>query len=392
MVSWAEPQGVVEPRMVKIDLPDRPKILVITLRRLGDVLMSTPLVRSMRRDWPAATLDMLVFAGSDAILTGNPDIDHVITMPQKPTLAQTASLVRQLFRKYDLTVSTQAGDRPTLYSFVAGRQRVGLVPTQGRGEWWKRRIQHRPVTVASDSHRYDELRALARALGIELHPDVIRPQGGAAEPIAPGVPYAVVHPTPFAPYRRWTVGGWRLLAKALTERGLAVVVSEGPDAAERAYVDTIWSTVDSSVIRAQGRLDWPGMAALLRGAAVYVGLDTSVTHLAAGCGCPTVALHGPSSPRKHAAWPVGGYNKPWEAIGRIQQRGNVWVVQNPLPCLPCEKLGCESRLDSHSQCLDELSAQQVLAAVDQALAWARERKDQWRNLEPGSGERHLLAR
>jgi heptosyltransferase-3 len=54
------------------------------------------------------------------------------------------------------------------------------------------------------------------------------------------------------------------------------------------------------------------------------------------------------------------------------------VVQNPLPCLPCEKLGCDGHLDSRSQCLDELSARQVLTAVDQALAWSRARGGQWR--------------
>jgi len=44
----------------------------------------------------------------------------------------------------------------------------------------------------------------------------------------------------------------------------------------------------------------------------------------------------------------------------IQNRGNVWVVQNPQPCLPCEKLGCEGHLESFSRCLDELTAAQVL--------------------------------
>jgi heptosyltransferase-3 len=43
-------------------------------------------------------------------------------------------------------------------------------------------------------------------------------------------------------------------------------------------------------------------------------------------------------------------------------------VQNPLACLPCQLEGCERRLDSHSQCLDELTVAQVLAAVDQALS------------------------
>jgi len=44
------------------------------------------------------------------------------------------------------------------------------------------------------------------------------------------------------------------------------------------------------------------------------------------------------------------------------------VVQNPLPCLPCERLGCAGHLDSHAQCLDELTVDQVVRAVDAAIA------------------------
>jgi heptosyltransferase-3 len=67
-------------------------------------------------------------------------------------------------------------------------------------------------------------------------------------------------------------------------------------------------------------------------------------------------------------WPVGCIAQPWRRSGTIQHNGNVWVVQNPLPCLPCEKLGCDGHLDSRAQCLDELPARQVLVAVDQALS------------------------
>src|SRR5690242_17574323 len=55
-----------------LDLPARPRILVITLRRLGDVLLTTPLIRSVRRGFEPVRLDALVFRGSDAILRGNP--------------------------------------------------------------------------------------------------------------------------------------------------------------------------------------------------------------------------------------------------------------------------------------------------------------------------------
>ena len=84
-------------------------------------------------------------------------------------------------------------------------------------------------------------------------------------------------------------------------------------------------------------------------------------------GCPTVALYGPTDPRLWGPWPVGGLDAIWAATGTIQRRGNVWLVQNALPCTPCQLEGCERRLDSYSQCLDELSPQQVIAAVDQAL-------------------------
>jgi heptosyltransferase-3 len=129
--------------MTSIDLPERPRILVVTLRRLGDVLLTTPLVRTIRRGFPQGTLDILVFRGSERILKGNPDVDNVITVPERPSAGETLALVRQLWRRYDLAVTTQAGDRPTFYAVVAGRRRVGLIPHAGQtGAWWKRHAHH----------------------------------------------------------------------------------------------------------------------------------------------------------------------------------------------------------------------------------------------------------
>jgi heptosyltransferase-3 len=359
--------------MTSLDLPGRPRILVVTLRRLGDVLLTTPLVRTIRRGFPQATLDILVFRGSERILRGNPDVDHVITMPPRLSPGETLALARGLWRRYDLAVSTQAGDRPTLFAVVAGRRRAGLVPPAGAtGAWWKRHAYHIPVPAEPGSHRVTQLLALATALGLEPAPDIVCPQGATADEVAPHGRYAVLHANPFYSYKRWTDAGWRGLARGLAERGLAVVATEGRDPAERAYSDKLWGPADPPVIRELGRLDWAGLTALLQGAAVYVGPDTSVTHLAAGSGCPTIALYGPTSPRLMGPWPVGGLAEPWDHAGTIQHRGNVWVVQNPLPCLPCEKLGCEGRLDSYSRCLDELPARSVLSAVDQALGALRE--------------------
>jgi heptosyltransferase-3 len=105
----------------------------------------------------------------------------------------------------------------------------------------------------------------------------------------------------------------------------------------------------------------------LKQACVYIGPDTSVTHLAAAAGCPTVALYGPTDPRLWAPWPAGGLEAAWEAAAAIQHRGNVRLVQHAFPCTPCQLEGCERKLESYSACLDSLDPRQVLAAVTEAL-------------------------
>ena len=124
-------------------------------------------------------------------------------------------------------------------------------------------------------------------------------------------PYAVIHAAPMFRYKRWHAEGWRALAARLAEHGLAIVATGGPGEAERRYLDDIWDGDD--VRRLDGQLSWPELAALLAGARVFVGPDTSVTHLAAAAGCPTVALYGPTDPRLWGPWPVGGLDA---ALGR----------------------------------------------------------------------------
>ena len=360
--------------MTMLDLPQRPRILIVTLRRLGDVLLTTPLIRTVRRGWPAASVEVLVFRGSERILSGNPDVDAVLTVAERPSWRELIVLMGRLCRRYDLVISTQAGDRPTFFSLLAGRRRASLVPAPGEtGAWWKRHMHHRPVPAEPDSHRVSQLLALTDALGLAPAPDLVCPQGvetGAvvSELGLPSGRYAVLHANPFYRYKRWSDAGWRDLARGLAARGLSVVATEGRDPAERAYVDALWEPVGALVVREAGRLDWRGLAALLKGAAAYVGPDTSMTHLAAGSGCPTIALYGPTSPRLIGPWPVGGLAQPWDHVGPVQRRGNVWVVQEPQPCLPCEALGCEGHLDSFSRCLDLLPAATVLGVVEQALA------------------------
>src|SRR3954452_14705609 len=152
----------------RLPLPAEPRILVVSLRRIGDALLTTPLIRSLRRAWPDATIDVLTFAGPARIIDGNPDVDHVIGVPERPTTAETLSLVTRLFKRYHLAISTQPGDRPTFFAILAGRKHAGL--TDAAGPWLGQEIKslllHRTAPALPDIHRVAQMLRLADALGI----------------------------------------------------------------------------------------------------------------------------------------------------------------------------------------------------------------------------------
>jgi heptosyltransferase III len=351
--------------IARLELPPQPRILVVALRRLGDVLLTTPLIRSLRRAWPQARIEALVFADTLAILSGNPDIDAVLTCPVRPSAGDSLALARRLFRNYDLAITTQAGDRPSFFAIAAGKTRIGVTEDRAIGRL-KAMLLHRQMPMRTGLHRVEETLQLAELIGIAPVAEVVTPRAETAAAMPAG-PYAVLHAAPFFRYKQWHIHGWRAVAQHLAARGLTLLATGGPAAEERAYLDLVWEGVEIS--RLDGALGWSQLTSVLAGARVFLGPDTSVTHLAAATGCPTVALFGPTDPSRWAPWPVGGLREPFAAHGTVQRRGNVFVVQNPLPGMPCGLEGCLRNVRSHSLCLDQMPADSVIRALDEALTF-----------------------
>jgi heptosyltransferase III len=273
--------------MTPMRLPSSPRILVVALRRLGDVLLTTPLIRSVKCAFPDAAIDALVFAGTEGVLAGNPDLKNVLTIPPHPGLGVTLALLRRIAKSYDLALSTQTGDRPTALAAVAGRQSVGLLEAEGLAAATKRVLLSRSCITAHEQHRVCDILQLAGLVGVPAHAEVVCPAGASRPDIVTAKSYAVVHAAPMFVYKRWTPDGWSQLAAALRERGLGIVVTGA--AADRTYLDDIWQSDDrgSDVIRLDGKLGWPDLAAVIGAARAYIGPDTAITHLAAATGVPT---------------------------------------------------------------------------------------------------------
>ena len=373
------------------------KILFIATRQIGDVLVTTPLISKARELWPDAQFHFLGYRGKLDMLYGNPNIAEIIETSDRPSFGEYLSLFNRLFQRYDLAIITQPSDRAYIYGLIAAFRRVGVLGGHPQGKdvedkskrsksekqnAWKKFICMHTVTV--DYFNQHVITEKLRLLEIffrnpaELFskPIIVTPPDG--EPLTPSIanalvqPYVVIHPGPLTAYKRWPLAHWQQLITYLVKKDLQVVLSASPAKQDVQLNHDIISLLDdqtaTKVINAAGKLSLPQAGTLLRGAAFYIGVDTSITHLAAACNTPTITLFGATPPTNFGPWPNGFIGKqPYQLRARSQTVGNVTILQGPGECVPCRKAGCLDRADSNSECLDFLEPTQVITAVEQVI-------------------------
>ena len=373
------------------------KVLFIATRQIGDVLVTTPLISKARELWPDAEFHFLGYRDKLEMLHGNPDIAEVIETSDRPGFGEYFALFIRLFQHYDLAVVTQPSDRAYLYGLVAAFRRVGLLGGHPQGKdaqdqqkrsksekqnAWKKFICMQTVDVDYfNQHVITEKLRLLEAFfksQTELFSKPISVTPPAGEPLTPAItnelkqPYVVVHPGPLTAYKRWPLAYWQVLITWLVKHGFQVVLSASPAKQDVQLNHDIISLLDDEtkikVINAAGKLSIPQAGTLIRSAVLYIGVDTSITHLAAACNTPTITLFGATPPTNFGPWPndfIGA--QPYQLRARSQTVGNVTILQGPGECVPCRKAGCLDKADSYSECLDLLEPQQVIEAIQKVL-------------------------
>jgi heptosyltransferase-3 len=353
------------------------RILVITTRQIGDGLLTTPLIHSLRLAYPHAHIAVLTYASVAGIFAGNTDINEIITVSKHPSLKEYGQLLKRIFKRYDIALSTLTGDRPILYASLAGKKRFSIVEPSRRRDHWKR-ILLQGWTELDDTKTHTVIQnlRLADLLAIPRQYKVIPPSAPKASetldqtlPFAwRAEPFAVMHLAPMWHYKRWTVKGWRDTAAHLIAQGLKVIITGGNGQEELDYIKQVFPELPLGMFNMAGKLKFAEVARLISASKLYIGPDTAVTHIAAATGTPTIALFGPTNPLKWAPWPVNFANgkTPFQKVGN-QQVDNVTLLQGPGDCVPCHEEGCDRHKLSHSQCLDDLPSQWVIEAINRLL-------------------------
>jgi predicted lipopolysaccharide heptosyltransferase III len=343
------------------------RILVIRFRLMGDLLLVTPVLRVLRQRFPDSHIAVLADAPANEMVEGHPALNEVIVFkrPEDVKLSLWARaarywrVLREIRRqRFDLVINLHPhgvrGGFVTLWSGAATR--VGYDRPGSRTFWYNVKAPYQFRGTYRVEHHLDALRALGIEAKVEL-PSIAtseKDRAFATELLAGGQrPVVIIFPGRPDSRRAWPTDRYANVADALIGQYGARVLFIGIPA-EGARVETIRRTMRNKAESLVGRATVKQLAAVMAGADLFIGMDSSPLHLASAVGLPTVSLFS-------YYWP-----KDWKPIGEEHI-----AVHKPLADHPCSPPTCCQPGDA--PCMRNISVEEVLSAAGQLLRSPRKR-------------------
>jgi predicted lipopolysaccharide heptosyltransferase III len=340
---------------------------------MGDAVLMTPALRALKKGFPGAEIHLVLDQELTGLFEDHPFVDRVFPLGRSG-LAKMALAVSLRRSSYDAVVNFHGGPTSAWLTAATGaRVRVGR-DSYRFGFVYNKKVPAPEVVFDDPSaiHTVQNQASLVTALGLELHDSSLHLSVSAAaeKRLAKklkdqGVPesgYVVFQPTASFPTKSWPVDRFLLLARELakvTERDIVVSLPRAPRLGREHGPLGRWfrrerETPSDPTESFEGRYpllhDLPlgELAALMKGAAVYVGNDAGPMHIAAATGTPVVGIFGSSDPKR---W------HPWGVAHRVLWAG--------LDCSPCHGKFCVNT--EQFTCLTEIEVKSVLDATLELL-------------------------
>jgi len=313
------------------------KILFVTATRIGDAVLSTGLLRHLIERYPGAELTIAAGPLAAPLFSEVPGLERLIVVEKKARGLHWLSLYGQVAAAHwDLAVDLRGS--ALTYLLWARQRRV----------------------MAKGSPEEHRVRQLARLFDCEPPPAPTlwlgaQHRAAADRLVPPGAPVLVIGPAANWERKEWRPARFAELAARLTASngplpGARIVVMAA--AHERAQAAPVIAGLPSGrVIDLVGKVDLLTAAAILRNAALFVGNDTGLMHLAAASGAPTLGLFGPSNVKEYAPWgPRAAY---------VQTALSYWELYKP----GWQLTPADSMMDSLSVDMAEEGARSLLQRI-----------------------------
>lgn len=291
----------------------RVRILILQLKRIGDLILTTPIVHALREHLPQAELTLVTDASCRTLAEAIP-VDHRCYV-QRGAVAQAllglgpnAWLRRHLILgRYDFCLDLTGTDRSLILALLSGSKRR-VTFTRFRKKFLRSAAYTDFVdSSVRDRHTADHHTDLLRPLGIttESVPLDIRIDEATATRARDlltkaGISqnFAIIHAGTARSEKYWLPERWAAVAQHLQEtHHLRIVLTGSTDPAEQTHLAAIRAaapTVD--FVDLSGQTSLLELAAVIQQAQIFCGVDTAAMHLADAMRTPTVALFGPTNP------------------------------------------------------------------------------------------------
>ncbi len=329
------------------------RILIIRLSSIGDIVLTSPLLRIIKSSFPGATIDFAVKKQYTALIAENPHIDTLLPLDTADGMAGLRTLKKKIrATHYDLILDVHRNIRSFYLRCAAGADKT-LIYRKMR--WprfllihtgWNVYKEHLPVY-----RRY--LRCLAGygmhddGVGLELYLDPIAqhrvdtrlkqhgfPGIGLNVAIAPGAGFAT---------KRWLPERFAELADRVAEEYNATLLLLG-DAGDRAIAAEVVAAAQHPIVNAAGWFSLAESAAALNRCDALICNDTGLMHMACALDKKVVAVFGPTT-EELGFFPVGNHCR---------------VVQYSLDCRPCTHIGSKKCPKGHFKCMNLIETKTVM--------------------------------
>ena len=358
---------------------DPRRILIVNPFGIGDVLFSTPLIRSVRRAWPEAYVAYLCNRRTEGIVRRNPHLDAVLVYEKDEMVRlwqrrpwRALSALGDLFAqirtaRFDLVIDLSLGAR------YGGLLRMLGVPRQvgfdyrHRGRFLSQRL---PIDGYQEAHVVAYYDRLLSFLGVQPSHGTLELRVSAEEgewalewlrahgldrirPLIGMVPAGGVSWGSGASFRRWSTDGFAFVADRLVNEHRARIVLFG-EASDQPICEAVAKRMESSSIDLSGQTTLGQFVALLGRMSLVICNDGGPLHLAVSQGVPTVSIFGPVDPMVYG--PVTN--------GQICHR----VVRRvDLPCQPCYHNFRLPPCPYERACLTTIPPEEVMDACREVL-------------------------
>jgi len=281
------------------------KILLLQLKRIGDLILTTPAIAALRERFPEAEVTIVVSSECADLLPAIAGVDRILMA--RRNLSDLAALLAVAGNKFDYCIDFTRNDRSAFLAFLSGaRKRIVSYRVRDQSKSRARLYTDFVNVRMRDLHTIDYNLSLLKPLGIggvssPLHLQLPQSAYEKAAELRRNCnvskPYIVLHPGSARQEKLWEAGRWaRVIERFGRDNDLDLILTSGASKHEQAHIAAIKNETRQQIIDLSGKTDLLTLAALIGEARLLVTVDSAPMHLAAATHTPQVILFGPTNP------------------------------------------------------------------------------------------------